>query len=138
VDIKGRTKIAKQSVSVHLSAEATQLERKSIDGPKFCLVVDPVVQRDFQILIPNLTEALRSIAFKATDEARRAFRDETYHVELVITERKPGKYSKKLEYRFPREFVEKNQIKPADESALATIDYELIPKESSSAATTPN
>ncbi|MCF7973022.1 MAG: hypothetical protein K9N55_04345 [Phycisphaerae bacterium] len=139
VDIDGRRKTAKLAVKVHLSEEVTNLEPQVIEKPKFCLVVDPIVQRDYKIVIMREEEALRSIEFKGTDEAKRAYQNETYHVELVV-ERKAGpqslSQSKTLEYRFPRAYVEKNQIKPAD-SPLATIDFELVPRASSSATTTP-
>jgi hypothetical protein len=139
VEIDGRQRIAKQAVKVRLSAEVPNLKPQVIEMPKFCLVVDPIVQRDYKIVIIREEEALRSIEFKGTDEAKRAYQDETYHVELVV-ERKAGPQSKSqsktLEYRFPRAYVEKGQIKPAD-SPLATIDFELVPRETSSATTTP-
>jgi hypothetical protein len=139
VDINGRIKTARQSVKVRLSEEVTKLKPQVIDRPKFCLVVDPIVQRDYRIVISREVEVLRSIRFKGTDEAKWAYQNEPYHVELVV-ERKDGpqtgQQSKTLAYRFPREYVERNQIKPAD-SPLATIDFELVPRNASEAGGTP-
>ncbi len=137
VDIDGRKKVAKQSVEVRLSEQAPQLERQLIAGPKFCLVVDPVIQQEYEVRISNVQDTvLSSIYFKGTDEAKRAYQNEPYHVELVVDNRKPGQQAKFLQYRFPREFVEKNQIKPWDRP-LNKIDFELVPRKTSSAAVTP-
>jgi hypothetical protein len=127
VDINGRIKTAKQSVKVRLSEAGPKLKIQSIK-PKFCVVVDPIVQRDYRIEISDVIKALRSIDFKGTDEAKLAYQNEPYHVELVVVDRKPGPQYETLQYRFPREYVEKNQIKPAD-SPLATIDFKLVPRE---------
>jgi hypothetical protein len=139
VDIRGRRRMAKQSVTVRLSAEVTKLEYQSIDQPKFCLVVDPVVQQDYEIVITNKEYTLGSIQFKGTDAAKRAYQDEPYHVELVVERKdspRAGPQSKILEYRFPRD-VGKNQIQP-DDSPLATIDFELVPRDKASEnGTTP-
>ena len=134
VDIDGRIMTAKQSVKVRLSEAMTKLEDQQIEKPKFCLVVDPIVQRDYKIVISREEEALRSIRFRGTDAAKRAYQDEPYHVELVVERRdgpQAGPQSKSLEYRFPREYVEKRQIEP-DDSPLATIDFELVPKDTPS------
>ena len=136
VDISGRIKTAKQSVKVRLPEVVTPLETQVIQNPKFCLVVDPVVQRDFFIRIPNEVEkTTKRIRFKGTDEAKTAYQAEPYHVELVV-ERKEGSQAgerqKRLEYRFPPEYVEKNEIKP-DDSPLDTIDFELVPRDSTNA-----
>ncbi len=137
VNIHGRKKVAKQSVKVRLSEQAAQLERKSIAGPKFCLVVDPVIEQDYEVRISNVQDTVLSmIYFRGTDEAKRAYQNEPYHVELVVDNRKPGRQAKFLQYRFPREFVEKNQIKSWD-SQLNKIDFELVPRKSSSVAATP-
>jgi len=137
VIINGRTKVAKQSVKVRLSEQVTSLPEKSIAKPKFCLVVDSIVQSDFEIVIKREVETLGSIYFLATEEARRAYQSEPYQVELVVTDRKPGEYTGTLRYRFPREFVEKNQIKPGA-TTLTTIYYELKPRETSKTGTIPN
>ncbi len=130
VDINGRIRRAKQSVEVRISEAGPKLQIQSIK-PKFCVVVDPIVQRDYRIEISDVIKALRSIDFKGTDEAKLAYQNEPYHVELVVVDRKTGPQFQTLQYRFPREYVEKNQIKPAD-SPLATIDFELVPRENAS------
>lgn len=130
VDINGRIKTARQPVKVLLSQEVTNLKSQFIDQPKFCLVVDPVVQRDYVIEMPPEVETPGRIHFKGTDEAKRAYQNEPYHVELVV-ERKAGPQSQTLKYRFPPEYVKNRQIEP-DDSPLATIDFKLVPRESSS------
>lgn len=132
VDISGRIKTARQPVKVRLSEQITPLESQSIDQPKFCLVVDPVVQKDYEVVISQETPGM--IHFKGTDAAKRAYQAEPYHVELVV-ERKDGPQtglqSKTLEYRFPREFVKRREIEP-DDSPLPTIDFKLVPRETPS------
>ncbi|MCP4454301.1 MAG: hypothetical protein GY809_22815 [Planctomycetes bacterium] len=129
VDISGRIKRAKQSVKVRLSESVTNLTSQVIENPKFCLVVDPIIQRDYKIVISREVEALRRILFKGTNAAKRAYQNEPYHVELVVE--RDGSQSAILKYRFPREYVEKNQLKP-DDSPLDTIDFKLVPRASSS------
>ncbi|NQV35928.1 MAG: hypothetical protein HQ515_24770 [Phycisphaeraceae bacterium] len=136
VNIRGRIKTAKQSVKVRLPEVVTPLKTQTIQNPKFCLVVDPFVQKDFVIRIPNEVEkTTKRIQFKGTDEAKAAFQAEPYHVELVV-ERKEGSQagprSQILQYRFPRAYVEKNEIKP-DDSPLDKIDFELVPRDSATA-----
>lgn len=131
VNIDGRIKTATQSVKVRLSEQRSKLKSQSIDQPKFCLVVDPVVQKDYKVVISQETPGM--IHFRGTDEAKRAYQAEPYHVELVV-ERKDdpaaGQQYGTLKYRFPREYVEKKQIEPGD--SPLTIDYKLVPREDAS------
>lgn len=139
VDINGRIRESKQSVKVRLT-EDSGLKPQFIEHPKCCLNMDPVVQRDFSIVISREVELFKRIDFLATDEAKRVYQNEqSYHVELVITGREAGQYSATLQYRFPRAYVEKNQIKPG-QVPLSTIDYELVPRttDESTSVVAPN
>jgi hypothetical protein len=128
VVIDGRQKIADISVQVSLPNQERGLKLQTMESPIFCLVVNLLVNKNFEVKLLNEQTAFRSFQYHATEEAKRAYENMPYHVELVIEEAEPGRpYSKALQYRFPPEYVEKGEIEGVAGS-LPIIDYELIPR----------
>ena len=127
IEVGGRRRKAQVDVQVRIPLQEDRLKQAFIDQPKLGLLMSPTIQKDYRIQLRDETTALSRIAYRATDEAKRAYENESYHVVLVIDRVDPLSLSqrKPLEYRFPKEFMPKDIV--LDQEPLV-IDFELIPR----------
>jgi len=136
IDIRGRKRDALEDIHVKIREEE-RLKPAIIEQPKFGILLNSTILNNYRVVIRDETVALRPIHIRATDEARRAYQNMRYHVVLVIDNTNRDLQGKTLEYRFPPEYVRKNEI--VLHQSPQTVDFELIPLESPETTTTePN
>lgn len=108
VVIDGRPQTASVSVTVKTPSPEDLLQPATIVKVKPAVLLNLAIQANYRVEIKDEHTLLEGIEILATDEAKRAYENQPYHVVLVIDSTESG--SKTLEYFFPPEFVGKREI----------------------------
>lgn len=108
VVIDGRPQTASASVLVKTPSPEDLLQPATIVKVKPAVLLNLAIQANYRVEIKDEHTLLEGIEILATDEAKRAYENQPYHVVLVIDSTESG--SKTLEYFFPPEFVGKKEI----------------------------
>ena len=108
VVIDGLPQTASVSVSVKTPRPEDLLQPATIGTVKPAVLLSLAIQANYRVEIKDEATLFVGIEILATDEAKRAYENQPYHVVLVIDSTESG--SKTLEYFFPPEFVGKKEI----------------------------
>jgi hypothetical protein len=138
----GQIRVAPEPVEIKMPPEPDRLTSYTIKAPTLGIALSPTLQGKFYVEVTNLTDVLLPIAIRATPEAERAYKQQTFpRMTLYIldsdTEKGQEEQSKKVVYNFPPEFVEKGEIKLQNPQQPAEAKFKLIPVSSAEATKVP-
>jgi hypothetical protein len=119
VDIKiidDQPKFSNERVRVSLPSQKSLLTEYLITSPRLGISLSPNLQGKYKVQVLNLNTVLAPISVKATPEAKKAYEDMHYQVELEIYDRDLGNIGqddtlrRSLNYNLPVDFLREGQI----------------------------
>ncbi len=134
VVIDGQLQTASVSVTVKTPSPEDLLQPATIVKVKPAVLLNLAIQANYRVEIKDEHTLLEGIEILATDEAKRAYENQPYHVVLVIDSTESG--SKTLEYFFPPEFVGKKEIRLNQDPQR--VSFEVIEVKQAPVAGGPN
>ncbi len=124
----GQIKESADSVKVKLSSAEKVLPEYTLKRPTIGFVLSPNLVGKYNVELLNQQE-ISVINIRATTEARSAFEQQTYQILIYISDsdtQNPGDEKKrKVDYNFPKQFVENGEILLKGEPAEAR--FRLVP-----------
>ncbi len=121
---------ALSSVRITAAAEESRLSDYTITTATLGIILSPNLQGKYKAELTNLNEVIRSIAIRATPDAKRAYDKMHYQVILEIDDSDKDVKSaeplrRELIYNFPPEYVRKDEIMLNQQPAVAR--FNLVP-----------
>ena len=124
----GQIKVSADSVKVRLSPAERVLPEYTLKRPTIGFVLSPNLIGKYNVELLNPQE-VSVINIRATTEARSAFEQQTYQILLYISDndtQNPSEEKKrKVDYNFPKQFVENGEIQLKGEPVEAR--FKLVP-----------
>jgi hypothetical protein len=111
-------------------AEESRLSEYTITTATLGIILSPNLEGRYRVELANLNEVIRSVAIRATPDAKRAYDKMHYQVILEVNDSDKDAKSaeplrRELIYNFPPEYVRKDEIVLNQQPAVAR--FNLVP-----------
>jgi hypothetical protein len=121
---------ATSTVRVMTAPEESRLSEYTITTATLGIILSPNLEGKYKVELTNLNEVIRSIAIRATAEAKKAYDKMHYQVILEIDDsdkdvKTTESLRRELIYNFPPEYVRKDEIMLNQQPAVAR--FNLVP-----------